>query len=113
MHSGRLESFIWDQMKTAAQETAPQIALRDCSKEAAAAAKLLQLCPTLCDPMDYSLPGSSVHGIIQVRVLEWIANAFSTKEAGEKVNIYVILVTGEYMESGTHFTKDFTLVTRS
>ena len=33
-------------------------------------AKLLQLCPTLCDPMDCSLPGSSVHGILQARLLE-------------------------------------------
>ena len=38
---------------------------------AAAAAKLLQLCPTLCDPMDCSLPASSIHGIFQARVLEW------------------------------------------
>ena len=36
-------------------------------------AKLLQLCPTLWDPMDCSLPGSSVHGISQARILEWIA----------------------------------------
>ena len=35
-------------------------------------AKLLQLCLTLCDPMDCSLPGSSVHGILQARILEWI-----------------------------------------
>ena len=34
-------------------------------------AKLLQLCMTLCDPMDHSLPGSSVHGILQARILEW------------------------------------------
>ena len=34
-------------------------------------------CLTLCDPMDYSLPGSSVHGIFQARVLEWIAISFS------------------------------------
>ena len=33
----------------------------------------LQLCPTLCDPMDYSPPGSSVHGIVQARMLEWVA----------------------------------------
>ena len=33
-------------------------------------AKSLQLCPTLCDPMDYSLPGSSVHKILQARILE-------------------------------------------
>ena len=32
-----------------------------------------QSCPTLCDPMDYSLPGSSIHGILQARVLEWVA----------------------------------------
>ena len=35
-------------------------------------AKLLQSCLTLCKPMDYSLPGSSVHGILQVRILEWV-----------------------------------------
>ena len=38
---------------------------------AAAAAKSLQSCPTLCDPIDGSLPGSSVHGIFQTRVLAW------------------------------------------
>ena len=32
-----------------------------------------QLCPTLCNPMDCSLPGSSVHGILQARILEWVA----------------------------------------
>jgi len=36
-----------------------------------------QLCPTLSDPMDCSLPGSSAHGIFQARVLEWVAIAFS------------------------------------
>ena len=35
------------------------------------------MCPTLCDPIDGSLPGSSVHGIFQARVLEWVAIAFS------------------------------------
>ena len=34
--------------------------------------KLLQSCPTLCDPMDCSFPGSSVHGILQARILEWV-----------------------------------------
>ena len=46
---------------------------------AAAAAKLLQSCLALCDPMDCSLPGSSVHGIFQARVLEWGAIAFSVR----------------------------------
>ena len=36
-----------------------------------------QLCATLCDPMDCSLPGSSVHGILQARILEWIVISFS------------------------------------
>ena len=40
--------------------------------------EVAQSCPTLCDPMDCSLPGSSVHGILQARVLEWGAIAFST-----------------------------------
>ena len=44
----------------------------------AAAAKLLQSCPTLHDSMDCSPPGSSIHGIFQARVLEWVAIAFST-----------------------------------
>ena len=39
--------------------------------------EVAQLCPTLSDPMDCSLPGSSVHGILQARVLEWGAIAFS------------------------------------
>ena len=39
--------------------------------------ELAQLCPTLCDPMDCSLPGSSVRGIFQAIVLEWIAISFS------------------------------------
>ena len=44
---------------------------------AAAAAKSLQSCPTLHEPIDCSLPGSSIHGIFQARVLEWGAIAFS------------------------------------
>ena len=40
-------------------------------------AKSLQLCPTLCDPMDSSPPGSSIHRILQARILEWVAISFS------------------------------------
>ena len=39
--------------------------------------EISQLCPTLCDPMDCSLPASSIHGIFQARVLEWVAISFS------------------------------------
>ena len=44
---------------------------------ATAAAKLCQSCPTLCDPIDGSPPGSSVPGILQARTLEWVAISFS------------------------------------
>ena len=44
---------------------------------AAAAAKLRQSCPTLCDPIDGSPPGSSVPGALQARLLEWVAISFS------------------------------------
>ena len=47
------------------------------SCSAAAAAKSLQSCPTLCDPIDSSPPGSPVPEIFQARVLEWVASAFS------------------------------------
>ena len=45
---------------------------------AAAAAKSLQLCLTLCDPIDSSPPGSIVPGILQARTLEWVAISFSS-----------------------------------
>ena len=39
--------------------------------------EVAQSCPTLSDPMDCSLPGSSIYGILQARVLEWVAIAFA------------------------------------
>ena len=47
---------------------------------AAAAAKSLQSCPTLCDPIDSSPPGSTVPGILQARILEWGAIVFSAMD---------------------------------
>ena len=40
-----------------------------------------QSCPTLCSPMDYSSPGSSVHGVLQARILEWVAIPFSRRSS--------------------------------
>ena len=40
-----------------------------------------QSCLTLCDPMDYSWPGSSVHGIFQTRILEWVAISYQTRQS--------------------------------
>ena len=48
--------------------------------------EVAQSCPTLSDPMDYSLPGSSVHGIFQARVLEWGAIAFSVSSQSRNQN---------------------------
>ena len=45
---------------------------------AAAAAKSLQSCPTLCDPVDGSPPGSPIPGILNARILEWVAISFSS-----------------------------------
>ena len=46
---------------------------------AATAAKSLQSCPTLCDPIDGSPPGSAVPGILQAKILEWVAISFSRR----------------------------------
>ena len=56
--------------------------------------ELAEWCPTLSDPMDCSLPGSSVHGIFQARVLEWVIIAFST------VTVYTNLKEGCLGEKG-------------
>ena len=53
--------------------------------------EVAQSCPTLSDPMDWSLPGSSVHGIFQARVLEWVAIAFSSRK--EQKLLFVLRFT--------------------
>ena len=55
--------------------------IKSAASAAAAAAKSLQSCPALCDPRDSSPPGSSVHGILQARVLKWAAIVFSNTTA--------------------------------
>ena len=56
---------------------------KDYSAAAAAAAKSCQSCLTLCDPTDSSPPGSSIPGILQLRILEWVAISFSSKYYSE------------------------------
>ena len=63
---------------------------------AAAAAKLLQLCPTLCDPMDCSLPGFSIHGIFQARTLEWVTISFSRRSSQPRDCTRVSLIVGRH-----------------
>jgi len=49
--------------------------------------EVAQSCPTLSNPMDCSLPGSSIHGIVQARVLEWDAIAFSVTVEYQLINV--------------------------
>ena len=46
--------------------------------------EVAQLCPTLCNPMDCSLPGFSVHGILQARIVEWVTISFSRGYSGPR-----------------------------
>ena len=65
--------FITSQQGRQNKLSLPEMALPG----AAATAKSLQSCPTLCNPIDGLLPGSSVPGILQARTLEWVAISFS------------------------------------
>ena len=56
--------------------------------------EVAQLCPTLCDPMDCSLQGSSVHGIFQARVLEWVAISFSRGSSRPRDRTWVSRIAG-------------------
>ena len=58
--------------------------------------KLTQLCPILHDPMDYSLSGASVHGILQARILEWVAVPFSRGSSQLKDQTQVSCIAGEF-----------------
>ena len=54
-----------------------------------------QLCPTFCDPMDYSLPGSSVRGILQARILEWVAIPYSRGSSRPRDQTWVSGIAGK------------------
>ena len=56
--------------------------------------EVAQSCPTLCDPTDCSLPGSSVHGIFQARVLEWVAISFSRGSSWPRDRTWVSCIVG-------------------
>ena len=70
-----------------------KVVFHDCT---AGCAKLLQLCPILCDPMDCSLPASSVHGISQARILESVAISFSrgSFQPRDQTCVFYISCTG-------------------
>ena len=58
--------------------------------------KVTQSCPTLCNPTDYSPPGSSVHGILQARILEWRAIPFSRGSSPHRDQTQVSCITGRF-----------------
>ena len=57
---------------------------------------IAQSCPTLCDPMDCSLPGFLVHGIFQARVLEWVAISFSRRSSWPRDRTQISRVVGRH-----------------
>ena len=57
-----------------------------------------QSCPTLCDPMDCNLPGSSVHGTLQARILEWVAISVS-KESFQYIHVHACVHTHTYTKN--------------
>ena len=58
--------------------------------------EVAQSCPALWDPMDYSLPGSSIHGIFQASVLEWVAISFSRGSSAPRDRTQVSRITGRH-----------------
>ena len=56
--------------------------------------EVAQSCPTLCDPMDCSLPGSSIHGIFQARILQWVAISFSRRSSQPRNWTQVFCIAG-------------------
>ena len=72
--------YLLDILSEAAGWEFSKIGKETLSDAAAAAAKSRQSCPALCDPINGSPPGSPVPGILQARVLEWVAIAFSMSD---------------------------------
>ena len=58
--------------------------------------EVTQLCLTLCDPIGSSLPGSSLHGILQVRILEWVAISFSRGSSQPRDQTQVSCIAGRH-----------------
>ena len=58
--------------------------------------KVVQSCLTLCDPMDCSLPGSCVHGILQARILKWVAVPFSRRSSQPRDQTQVFRIAGKF-----------------
>ena len=62
--------------------------------------KVARSCPTLCDPMDCSPPDSSVHGILQTRILEWVAISFSRGSSRQRDWTWISYIEGRFFTIG-------------
>ena len=71
--------------------------------------KSLQSCPTLCDPIDGSPPGSPVLGILQARTLEWVAIAFSNRYVYVSPNHFAVYLKLIQIVNQLYFNKDLNL----
>ena len=72
--------------------------------------KVTQSCPTLCNPMDCRLPGSSVHGIFQARVLEWVAFPFSRRSSQPRDRTWVSCIVGSFTTWTTGLAGNYLLL---
>ena len=81
--------------------------------------EVAQSCPNLCDPMDCSLQGSSVHGIFQARVLEWVAISFSrgSSRSRDRTQVshiadsrFTIWATREARRKGTRYEREINVI---
>ena len=76
-----------------------------------------QSCPTLCDPTDHSLPGSSVHGILQARVLEWVVMPSSRGSSLLRNETWVSRIAGRFFTLSTspppHYSLQLSFICRS
>ena len=84
--------------------------------------EIAQLCPTLCDPVDHSLSGSSIHGILQARILEWVAISFSRGSSWPRDRAQVFHIGGrcfnlwatrEALKKNSHQMEDVNLMKQS
>ena len=75
--------------------------------------KSLQLCPNLCVPMDFSLPGSFVHGILQARILEWVAMPSSRGSSKPRDQTHVSMspaLAGEFFTTSATWEAPYVLI---
>ena len=92
-HHGSSECLVLLKQSISVLRSPPRFC-RECGT--CACAVLFQSCPTLCNPMHYSLLGFYVHGILQARILEWIAILFSSRSSIPRDQILVFCIIGRF-----------------